>query len=66
MNDCKDVASPVDTNSRLVSSDSVTKVDAPFRKAVGALMHLTTSPWTMCRDLWRIPKKNTGLRSSVS
>ena len=43
MNDCKDVASPVDTNSRLVSSDSVTKVDAPFRKAVDALMHLTTT-----------------------
>uniref|UniRef100_A0AAV1UF45 Integrase catalytic domain-containing protein n=1 Tax=Peronospora matthiolae TaxID=2874970 RepID=A0AAV1UF45_9STRA len=43
MDDCKAVASPVDMSSRLVSSDATTKVDAPFREAVGALMHLTTS-----------------------
>uniref|UniRef100_A0AAV1TBY2 Reverse transcriptase Ty1/copia-type domain-containing protein n=1 Tax=Peronospora matthiolae TaxID=2874970 RepID=A0AAV1TBY2_9STRA len=43
MDDCKAVASPVDMSSRLVSSDATTKVDAPFRKAVGALMHLTTA-----------------------
>uniref|UniRef100_A0AAV1TK68 Uncharacterized protein n=1 Tax=Peronospora matthiolae TaxID=2874970 RepID=A0AAV1TK68_9STRA len=30
-------------SSRLVSSDAATKVDAPFREAVGALMHLTTA-----------------------
>uniref|UniRef100_A0AAV1TLF5 Integrase catalytic domain-containing protein n=1 Tax=Peronospora matthiolae TaxID=2874970 RepID=A0AAV1TLF5_9STRA len=41
--DCKAVASPVDMSSRLVSSDATTKVDAPFREAVGALMHLTTA-----------------------
>uniref|UniRef100_A0AAV1VH71 Reverse transcriptase Ty1/copia-type domain-containing protein n=1 Tax=Peronospora matthiolae TaxID=2874970 RepID=A0AAV1VH71_9STRA len=43
MDDCKAVASPVDMSSRLVSSDATTKVDAPFREAVGALMHLTTA-----------------------
>ena len=43
MEDCKAVASPVDMSSRLVSSDAATKVDAPFREAVGALMHLTTA-----------------------
>ena len=43
MDDCKAVASPVDMSSRLVSSDATTKLDAPFREAVGALMHLTTA-----------------------
>ena len=43
MEDCKAVSSPVDMSSRLVSSDAATKVDAPFREAVGALMHLTTA-----------------------
>uniref|UniRef100_A0AAV1T6J6 Reverse transcriptase Ty1/copia-type domain-containing protein n=1 Tax=Peronospora matthiolae TaxID=2874970 RepID=A0AAV1T6J6_9STRA len=43
MDDCKAVASPVDMSSRLVSSGAVTKVDAPFREAVDALMHLTTA-----------------------
>uniref|UniRef100_A0AAV1VFJ7 Reverse transcriptase Ty1/copia-type domain-containing protein n=1 Tax=Peronospora matthiolae TaxID=2874970 RepID=A0AAV1VFJ7_9STRA len=43
MDDCKAVSSPVDMSSRLVSSDAATKVDAPFREAVGALMHLTTA-----------------------
>ena len=43
MNDCNTVTSPVDMSSRLVSSDAATKVDAPFREAVGALMHLTTA-----------------------
>ncbi|KAJ8571292.1 hypothetical protein ON010_g5546 [Phytophthora cinnamomi] len=28
---------------KLVSSDAMTKLDAPFREAVGALMHLMTS-----------------------
>ena len=42
MDDCKAVASPVDMSSRLVSSDAAIKVNAPFREAVGALMHLTT------------------------
>ena len=35
--------SPVDVSSQLVSSDVATKVNAPFREAVGALMHLTTA-----------------------
>uniref|UniRef100_A0AAV1UD62 Reverse transcriptase Ty1/copia-type domain-containing protein n=1 Tax=Peronospora matthiolae TaxID=2874970 RepID=A0AAV1UD62_9STRA len=43
MDDCKAVAILVDMSSRLVSSDAATKVDAPFREAVGALMHLTTA-----------------------
>uniref|UniRef100_A0AAV1UT40 Integrase catalytic domain-containing protein n=1 Tax=Peronospora matthiolae TaxID=2874970 RepID=A0AAV1UT40_9STRA len=43
MDDCKAVSSPVDMSSRLISSNAATKVDAPFRKAVGALMHLTTA-----------------------
>uniref|UniRef100_A0AAV1UAU9 Integrase catalytic domain-containing protein n=1 Tax=Peronospora matthiolae TaxID=2874970 RepID=A0AAV1UAU9_9STRA len=43
IDDCKAVASPVDMSSRLVSSDAATKVDAPFREAVGALIHLTTA-----------------------
>lgn len=37
------MASPVDVSSRLVSSNATTKVDAPFREAFGALMHLTTT-----------------------
>ena len=43
MDECKAVASPVDVSSQLVSSDATTKVNAPFREAVGALMHLTTA-----------------------
>ena len=43
MDDCKAVPSPVDMSSRLVSSNAATKVSAPFREAVGALMHLTTA-----------------------
>ena len=43
MVDCKAVASPVDVSSRLVSSNAATKVSAPYREAVGALMHLTTA-----------------------
>ena len=43
MNECKAVTSPVDTSSRLVSSSAVTTITAPFREAVGALMHLTTA-----------------------
>ena len=33
----------MDTRSNLVLCSSATKIDAPFREAVGALMHLTTS-----------------------
>ena len=40
VNECKAVASPVDVSSRLVSSNVSTKISAPFREAVGALMHL--------------------------
>lgn len=40
MNECKAVISPVDVIARLVSCIAATKVNAPFREAVGALMHL--------------------------
>uniref|UniRef100_A0AAV1TRR0 Reverse transcriptase Ty1/copia-type domain-containing protein n=1 Tax=Peronospora matthiolae TaxID=2874970 RepID=A0AAV1TRR0_9STRA len=43
MEECKAVASPVDVSSRLMSSNSASKIDVPFREAVGALMHLTTT-----------------------
>ena len=43
MDKCKAVKSPVDTSSKLILSNSATKVDAPFREAVGDLMHLTTA-----------------------
>jgi hypothetical protein len=43
MNDCKAVISPADLSTRLVPSDAATKIDAPYREAVGALMHLMTA-----------------------
>ncbi|KAH7460339.1 Retrovirus-related Pol polyprotein from transposon TNT 1-94 [Phytophthora ramorum] len=43
MDECKAVVSPVDMSTRLVPSDAATKVNAPFREAVGALMHLMTA-----------------------
>ncbi|KAE9048017.1 hypothetical protein PR002_g683 [Phytophthora rubi] len=43
MQDCKPAASPVDISMKLVSSNATTKLDAPFREAVGALMYLMTS-----------------------
>ncbi|KAG2791160.1 hypothetical protein PC112_g24363 [Phytophthora cactorum] len=43
MDECKAVVSPVDMSTRLVPSDAVTKVNAPFREAVGTLMHLMTA-----------------------
>ncbi|POM64563.1 Integrase catalytic core protein [Phytophthora palmivora] len=43
MQGCKRAASPVDISMKLVSSDAATKLDAPFRGAVSALMHLMTS-----------------------
>ena len=43
MDESKDVASHVDVISRLVLSKSASKIDAPFREAVGAWMHLTTA-----------------------
>uniref|UniRef100_H3H1B3 Reverse transcriptase Ty1/copia-type domain-containing protein n=1 Tax=Phytophthora ramorum TaxID=164328 RepID=H3H1B3_PHYRM len=43
MDECKAVVSPVDMGTRLVPSDAATKVNAPFREAVGALMHLMTA-----------------------
>ena len=35
--------SPTDIRSRLLPSDAPTKVNAPFREAIGALMHLMTA-----------------------
>ena len=43
MDECKATVSPVDLSSQLVRSNNGTKVDAPFREAVGALMHLMTA-----------------------
>ena len=43
MSDCKAVICPTDISSRLTPSNAATKVDAPFREAVGALMHLMTA-----------------------
>ena len=43
MSDCKAVISPTDISSRLTPSDAATKINAPFREAVGALMHLMTA-----------------------
>ncbi|KAF0688449.1 hypothetical protein As57867_019867, partial [Aphanomyces stellatus] len=43
MDECKAVVSPADLSSRLVPSSAPTKVNAPFREAVGALMHLMTA-----------------------
>ena len=43
MNDCKATVSPVDLSTQLLPSKNATKVDAPFREAVGALMHLMTA-----------------------
>ena len=43
MENCKAVTCPTDISSRLVLSEAATKVDAPFREAVGALMHLMTA-----------------------
>lgn len=43
MDHCKSVISPTDISTKLAPNDSPTKVDAPFREAVGALMYLTTA-----------------------
>ena len=43
MDECKAAISPADASSRFVSSNATTKIKAPFREAVGALMHLTTA-----------------------
>ena len=43
MDECKATVGPVDLSSPLVPSNHGTKVDAPFREAVGALMHLMTA-----------------------
>ncbi|KAG4037401.1 hypothetical protein PC123_g27034 [Phytophthora cactorum] len=43
MDECKAVVRPVDISTRLISSDAATKVNAPFREAVDALMHLMTA-----------------------
>ena len=43
MDDLKDMMCPTDISSRLKPSDAATKVYAPCREAVGALMHLMTA-----------------------
>ena len=43
MSDCKAVISPTDISSRLTPSNAATRINAPFREAVGALMHLMTA-----------------------
>uniref|UniRef100_A0AAV1TFA9 Reverse transcriptase Ty1/copia-type domain-containing protein n=1 Tax=Peronospora matthiolae TaxID=2874970 RepID=A0AAV1TFA9_9STRA len=43
MSDCKAVTSPTDISFRLIPGTAVTKIDAPFCEAVGALMHLMTA-----------------------
>ena len=43
MEECKAVISPADMSTRLTPSKASTKVNAPFREAVGALMHLATA-----------------------
>uniref|UniRef100_A0AAV1TID2 Reverse transcriptase Ty1/copia-type domain-containing protein n=1 Tax=Peronospora matthiolae TaxID=2874970 RepID=A0AAV1TID2_9STRA len=43
MHECKATASPVDLSTRIVASSEAANIDVPFRKAVGALMHLTTA-----------------------
>uniref|UniRef100_A0AAV1VKD6 Uncharacterized protein n=1 Tax=Peronospora matthiolae TaxID=2874970 RepID=A0AAV1VKD6_9STRA len=73
MEECKAVASPVDVSFRLMSSSTASKIDVPFREAVGALMHLTTAKRpdiayavSFVSRFVEVPKKNTGLRSSAS
>ena len=43
MDECKALTSPVDVSSRLISSNTATKGEAPFSKVVGSLMHQTTA-----------------------
>uniref|UniRef100_A0AAV1UD49 Uncharacterized protein n=1 Tax=Peronospora matthiolae TaxID=2874970 RepID=A0AAV1UD49_9STRA len=43
ISDCNAVISPTDISSRSTPSDAATKINAPFREAVGALMHLMTA-----------------------
>lgn len=43
MTDCKAVISSTNISTRLTPSNATTKIDAPFREAVGALMHLMTA-----------------------
>ncbi|KAG2758492.1 hypothetical protein Pcac1_g29369 [Phytophthora cactorum] len=64
MDECKAVVSPVDISTRLISSDAATKVNAPFREAVGALMHLmmprarkSRTPLAMCRASMENPQE---------
>ena len=73
MDECKAVASPVDVSSGLVSSNVATKISAPFREAVGALMHLSTATRpdisyavSYVSRFMENPQTNTGLRSSAS
>ncbi|KAG2758555.1 hypothetical protein Pcac1_g29318 [Phytophthora cactorum] len=74
MDECKAVVSPVDISTRLISSDAATKVNAPFREAVGCsdalddchAPDIAGTPLAMCRASWRTLKKNTGWQSSVS
>ncbi|KAG6590623.1 Integrase catalytic core protein [Phytophthora cinnamomi] len=59
MQDCKPAASPVDISMKLVSSDAMTKLDAPFREAV-------VEHWIAVKRIFRYLQgtKSHGLRFS--
>ena len=72
MVECKVVVSLVDVSSRLLSSNAAAKVNAPFREAVGAFMHLTTATSSYIAHavgylscLMINPQKKLGLRGRV-
>ena len=43
MEECKAVTSPADMSTCLIPSKASIRVNAPFREAVGEIMHLATA-----------------------